>query len=96
MGVGVAALGVAAAIAECVELLDVAEPQAGLFFDPRAQPDFQRAMRDGIERTERQPRQFVAVAAGCGQDQGLVVLDGHDGRRQPDLDRREDFIGHSV
>ena len=96
MGVGVAALGMAAAVAECVKLFDIAEAQAGLLLHPRPQADFQRAVSDRVERTERQTFEFVTVAAGGRQDRWFVAVDRHDRRRQSDLDRCKDFIGHRV
>ena len=44
MRAGVAGLGMPAAIAERVELLDIAEPQARLLLDPGAQADLEGAM----------------------------------------------------
>ena len=62
MGVGVAGLGVAAAIAERIELLDIAEPQSRLLFHPGAQADLEGAVRDRVERAERKAGELVAVA----------------------------------
>src|SRR5260370_10884981 len=44
MGLGVARLGMPAAVAKRIELFDIAQPQAGLLFDPGAQPDLERAL----------------------------------------------------
>ena len=52
-----------AAIAERVELLDIAELQSGLLLHPVAQSRFQRAMRDRIERAEGQGVGALARAA---------------------------------
>ena len=62
MGIGVAGLGMPAAIAERIELLDVAQPQPGLFFHPGAQADLEGAVRHRVERAERKPGELVAVA----------------------------------
>ena len=60
MGVGVAGPRVPAAVAERIELLDVTQPQSGLFFHPGAQADLEGTVRDRIERTERKPGEPVA------------------------------------
>jgi hypothetical protein len=56
--------GMAAAVAERVELLDVADAQPGLLLDPGAQADLEGAMRQRVERAEREVRRapptFVA------------------------------------
>ena len=59
---GVASLGVPAAIAEGIELLDIAEPQSRLLLDPGAQADLEGAVRDRVEWAERKPGELVAVA----------------------------------
>ena len=56
MRVAAAGAAVAAAVAEGVELLDIAERHAGLFGDPGAQADLEGAVVDRIERTGRQRR----------------------------------------
>src|SRR6266851_4899535 len=94
MRVGVAGLGVPAAVAEGVELLDIAEPQAGLFFHPGPQPDLEGAVRDRVERSERKTRKPVAVAAGRRQDQGLVAFQRDDRRGEADLDRRQRLLAY--
>ena len=68
MGAGIARPRMPAAIAEGIELLDIAQPQSRLFFHPGAQPDLEGAVRDRVERAERKPGELVAVAAGCGED----------------------------
>src|SRR5712671_6179014 len=94
MRVGVAGLRMSAAIAEGIELLDIAEPQARLLFHPGAQPNLEGAVRDRVERPERKPGEFVAVAAGCGEDQRLVAFDRDDGGGQADFDRRQRPVAH--
>ena len=94
MGVGVAALRMASAIAECVELFDIAESQPGLFLHPGSQANLESPMGNSFEWSKRQTRQFFGVATGRGQDQRFVAVDGDDGGRQPDLDRREIFVRH--
>ena len=56
MRAGVARTRVAAAVAEGVELLHVADRQSGLSLDPGPQPDLEGAVRQRIERPERKPR----------------------------------------
>ena len=94
MGVGVAGLGMPAAIAEGIELLDIAQPQSRLFFHPGAQPDLEGAVRDRVERAERKPGELVAVAAGCGEDQGLIAFYRDNGGGQADFDRRQRLFAH--
>src|SRR5580704_13255141 len=91
---GVAGLGVPAAVAERIELLDIAEPQSRLFFYPGAQADLEGAVRHRVERAERQSGALVAVAGGGGEDQGLVAFDRDDGGGQADLDRRQKLFAH--
>ncbi len=87
--------GMAAAIAERVKLLDIADAQARLRLDPFAQPDLERAMRQRIERTERQAgARFGFSTVSRHQDRRLAVLHRDDCRGQPDFDRREDGFGH--
>src|SRR5690242_5041634 len=91
---GVASLGMAAAIAKGVELLDIAEPQARLLLDPGAQADLEGAVRERVERAERQAGKPFTVARG--QDQRLMTLDRHDRRGQADLDRRQQLLAHAA
>ena len=60
---GIAGLRVPAAVAERIELLNIAKPQTRLFLDPGAQADLEGAVRDRIERTEREACELVALAA---------------------------------
>src|SRR5712664_1254033 len=94
MGIGVAGLGVPAAIAECIELLDVTQPQSRLFFHPGAQADLEGAVRNRVEWAERKPGEPVAVAARCGEYQRLVAFDRDDGRCEADFDRRQKLFVH--
>src|SRR5262249_31904434 len=95
VGVGIARPRVAAAIAEGVELLDVADGKAGLGLDPGPQPDFEGAMRQRVERPEREPRAGLALGGVAGHQNGrLLALHRHDRGGEPDLDRRERGFGH--
>src|SRR5262249_2913986 len=60
----IAVLGVTAAVAERVELLDIADREAGLLLDPAAQADLEGVVCQRIERTRRQADQRAAVAGG--------------------------------
>ncbi len=92
---GVARPRMAAAIAEGVELLHIADSEAGLRLDPGAQADLEGAVRERIERTEGKPGAGLALAAVTGHENGrLLALDGDDGGGEPDLDRRERGFGH--
>ena len=62
MRAGVVGARMAAAIAEGVELLHIADGEPGLGPDPGAQADLEGAMRGRVERTERQPRAGGALA----------------------------------
>ena len=62
MRAGVAGARMAAAVAEGVELLDIADGEPGLRLDPGAQADLEGAVRQRIERTERQAGAGVALA----------------------------------
>src|SRR6202011_179366 len=94
MGIGVAGLGMPAAIAERIELLDIAKPESRLFFYPGAQADLEGAVRHRIERTERQPGERAAPATCGGEDQWLVAFDRDDGGGQADFDRRQRLLAH--
>src|SRR5579859_6656229 len=94
MDIGIAGHGMPAAIAKGVELLDIAEPKSRLLLHPGAQADLEGAVRYGVERAEGQAGELVAVAAGRGDDQRFIALDGDDRRGQADLDRREKLVAH--
>src|ERR1700759_5719201 len=94
MHVGIARLRMPAAVAESVQLLDIAQPQPGLLLDPGAQADLEGAVRDRVEGAERKAVELVAAGAGRGEDQGLVALDRDDGRGEADLDRRQKLVAH--
>jgi hypothetical protein len=96
MGVGVAGLGMPAAVAERIELLDITQPQACLFFHPGAQADLEGAVRHRVERAERKPGGLVAVTGGCGQDQRLVAFDRDNSGGQADFDRRQELLAHGA
>jgi len=94
---GVAGVRVAATVTKGVELLHIADRQAGLRLDPGAQPDLEGAVCERVERSEWQPRAlFVLCAAGFtgGQDGRLLVLHRHDRGGEADLDRGEGRVGH--
>ena len=59
----VVAAEVAIAVAEGVELLDVAELEPGLLAHPAAQAELERAVAFGVEAAERQ-RRLAGGAAG--------------------------------
>src|SRR5581483_10767981 len=90
MGGAVARLRVAAAIAEGVELLHVAERQSGLRRDPRAQSDFESTMRNRIEGSRWKSGQALILAGlGGGEDQRFVIVNGDNRGGQTNLDRGE-------
>src|SRR5262249_8840021 len=94
---GIARPRVAAAIAEGVELLHVADRKAGLGLDPGAQPDFAGAMRQRVGRHEREPRAGLAPGGVAGHQNGRFLgLHRHDRGGEPDLDRRERGFGHGA
>jgi len=95
VGAGIARSRVAAAIAEGVKLLHIADRKAGLGLDPGPQPDFEGAVRERIERPERQSRAGLALGAVAGHENGgLLALHRHDRGGESDLDRRERGVGH--
>ena len=61
MRIAVARLRAAAAIAERVELFDIAKVRARLRLHPFAQADLERAVRERIERAGRQRRLLRAA-----------------------------------
>ena len=84
----------AAAVAERVELLDIADAQAGLRLDPGAQADLEGAVRQRIERAERQAGARCRLCRRPRPGCGLAVLDRDDRGGQPDFDRRQRTIAH--
>ena len=70
-------IGVAAAVAERVELLHVADRQPRLRRDPPPQAEFQRGVRVRIEESRRQARR-VAPGARGRQYARTALGDGHD------------------
>ncbi len=65
--------GMAAAVAESVELLDIAERQRRLLLDPGAEPHVEGAVKDRVERAERQAVRLGRIAGGDDQDQRLAA-----------------------
>jgi hypothetical protein len=92
---GVARLRVAAAVAERIELLDIADRERGLRGDEGAQPDLEGAVLERVERPARQPER-VALGATQNQNARRAVLDRHDRRGQPNLDRRCGSMGRGI
>src|SRR5262245_9717635 len=80
----VALLGMAAAIAERVELLDIADREAGLRLDPAAQADLEGVVLKRIERTGREAGERRPFARRQGQR--IVAVDRDDRGGEPDLD----------
>ena len=90
MRAGVARPRVAAAVAEGVELLDIADVERGLRRHPGAQADLEGAVRQRIERAERQAGAGARFAGvGGDQDARLVRLHRDDRGGEPDFDRGE-------
>jgi len=95
VGAGIAGPRVAAAIAEGVKLLHIADRKAGLGLDPGPQPDFEGAVREGVKRPERQPRAGLGFGRVASHENGgLLALHRYDRGGEPDLDRRERGVGH--
>ena len=84
----------AAAVAERVELLDVADAQPGLLLDPGAQADLEGAMRQRVERTEGKSGAHIGLVVARNEDRGLTGLNADDRGGQPDFDRREGGFRH--
>src|SRR5205085_7017427 len=61
---GVARVRMAAAVAEGIELLDVADGERGLRLDEGAQADLEGPVRQRIERPEREPGARLALGRG--------------------------------
>src|ERR1700722_2081619 len=99
MGAGIAGPRMAPTVAERVELLHIADGEAGLGLDPGPQPDPEGAVGERIEGTERQagPR-FIPAFAGIpitgDQDRRFIAFDGDDRGGESDLDRRQRDLGH--
>ena len=93
MGIAAAGAAVAAAVAEGVKLLDIADRRAGLFGDPGAQANFEGSMVDRIEWARGQGREVAtlfarfAARAPRHQNERGVAAHGHDRRRKADLHR---------
>src|SRR5262249_9679640 len=87
---GIVRESVAAAVAECVKLLDIADRQASLRLHPRAQADFECAVSGRIEWSGWQSGTgFGGYAVTRHQNRGPVALERHDCGRESDLNRRE-------
>jgi len=87
---GIARLRMTAAVAECVELLHVAQLQPGLLLHPGPQADLERAV---LERRERSKWKTVGAGAGIAlvahhEHHRLVAVHGKDCRVQSNLDAR--------
>ena len=70
MRIGVARARMAAAIAERIQLFDIADIERGLRRHPFAQSDLEGAVRERVERTGRQTRRQVGLS-GLAGDQNL-------------------------
>ncbi len=77
-----------AAVGEGVELLHIAQLQAGLILHPGAKAAVQRPVADRCEHAERQPRPRRARIAPRPDHQNarIVAIDRDDRRREADLD----------
>ena len=96
MHAGVVGPRVAAAVAERVELLDIADGDRCLRRHPVAQADLEGAVRQRIERPERQARANAAFRIGGDENARLLGLHRDDGRGQPHFDRRQMRVGHGI
>src|SRR6202035_5198337 len=76
----------AVAVAEGVELLDIAQSLAGLSFDPGAQSDLERTVLD-LERAGGQRLDRLTTDANA-EDARLFDRRGHDCPVEPDRQRR--------
>ena len=85
MGHGVARLSVTAAVAEGIELLDVAKIDARLLGDPGPEPAFERAVLEGRKRAGRQRILSAIAFIAHDEDDGLIVEHGHDRSIEADL-----------
>ena len=73
MGIAIADARVAAAIAKCIELLDIAKRGAGLLRHPVAKSDLECPMAHRIERPRRQCRDCARIVRAGRQNQRLVT-----------------------
>src|SRR4029078_7950180 len=85
-----AGLGVAAPVAQCVELCHITEREPGLAFPPFAQANLERTVRARGEWTERKRVRGVRPrsARSRNEDIGLPFAHGDDGGIEPKLDLR--------
>ncbi len=90
---GVARMRMAAAVAEGIELFDIADIERGLRRHPFAQADLEGAVREGIECAGRQAGARLVAVAG-DEHRRLLVLHRDDRDGQPDLDRRQLGVAH--
>ena len=80
----------AAAIAECIKLLHIAQAQPGLLLDPGMQSDLEGAVRARVERTEGKSGARLSFAAvRRDENRRLVVLGRDDRGGEANLDRWE-------
>ena len=97
MRIAVAGAGVASAIPEGIELLDIADGRAGLLGDEGAQPDLEGAVAQGIEFAGGQGGGRVG-ARTQRKDQRLVLArrddrGGEADRQRQSLLRRRMLLG---
>ena len=85
-----ARLRMAPPVPERVELLDIAELDAGLPLDPFAQADLERAVRPRRERAEGKgvARAWAGGPRPCHEDVRLLVPHRDDGGVQAEFDLR--------
>ena len=86
MRVEVTRLGMPASVAECVELLHIAEWCTGLLRHPGAQPDLEGTMCQGIEGAGGQGG-FRPRRSGRDKNHRLLSPDCHNGSGETDFDR---------
>src|SRR6185295_2030777 len=92
--IGVVGACMTAAVAEGVELLDIADRKRGLFCDKGTKADLEGAVGEWIERARRQTdgRLFHA----CDQNLWAIAFHRDDRRGEPDLDRCKFMTGHAA